>query len=443
MSCIDMKKIGTILILMFFAFGKVLAQGKNTAIITADIDNFWTAFDKITSTKDSSAQYNYINSLFIDKGTSGLKAMMQARDYTSKSYIDAINNYPLFWKSIRANTLRAKDFSNEIAVNVLKLKELYPDLKPAKVYFTIGALRSNGTTLDSMVLIGSEIALGDQHTVTDEFPVNFKLLKAYFKSDPINIVVFTNIHEYVHTQQKTTTGNSLLAQSLLEGVAEFIAEKTTGQLSTLPAKAYGESHKDRVKEIFTSQMFNSLPGFWLYSNTENEFGVRDLGYYVGYAICEKYYNGIKDKKRAIKEMIELNYNDENALNNFVDQSGYFEKPVQAYKKEYEESRPVVIGIKQFKNNSIDVDPDVIQITIEFSSVMDKQFRNFELGPLGVNNLLKIKRFIGFSDDGKLVTFEVELKPAQHYQIIIGGGFRNTNGIRLKPYLVNFSTASSR
>jgi hypothetical protein len=39
------------------------------------------------------------------------------------------------------------------------LKVVYPELRHAKIYFTVGAMRSNGTTLDSMVLIGSEFAM--------------------------------------------------------------------------------------------------------------------------------------------------------------------------------------------------------------------------------------------------------------------------------------------
>ncbi|WP_426669743.1 hypothetical protein ACPPVU_00585 [Mucilaginibacter sp. McL0603] len=434
-----MKKALTILIFLF-VFKTVFAQEKNPDFITTDIDNFWTAFDKIVTTKDSVKQYYYINRLFIEKGTPGLKAMMQARAYTNKSYIDAINSYPLFWNSIRPNMFKAKKFAADISVNVLKLKKLYPELKPAKIYFTVGAFKSGGTTLDSMVLIGSEIAMADEHIETKEFPSNYGALVTYFKSNPINIVVFTNIHEYVHTQQKTTEANSLLAQSVLEGVAEYLAVKATEQPSTLPALNYAKSNEERVKQVFASQMFNPSYGFWLYSNAENEFGVRDLGYAVGYTICEKYYNDAKDKKQAIKEMIELDYNNENALAKFVDRSGYLTKPIQTLKYEYEESRPKVVDIKPFVNNALDVDHAVTQITIEFSTPMDKQRRNFELGPLGKDNLLKIKRFTGFSEDGKSAVFEVELKHNQHYQLVIGDGFRSKDAVPLKPYLIDFYTS---
>ncbi|HEY0246377.1 MAG TPA: Ig-like domain-containing protein [Mucilaginibacter sp.] len=430
-----MKRTTTTLIFCLLFFKATFAQ----EIVTADIGNFWNAYDKITATKDSTQQFAYLNQLFIDKGTPGLKAMMQARDYTAKSYIDAINGYPLFWNSIRANTFRANEFSKDIAANVSKLKKLYPGLKPAKIYFTIGAFKSGGTTMDNMVLIGSEIALGDEHTVMQEFPKNYDALRTYFKTNPINLVVFTNIHEYIHTQQKTTAVNCLLAQCVLEGVAEYLAVKATGQPSTAPAIAYGKAHNERIREVFASQIFSPNDGFWLYSNAENEFGVRDLGYYVGYAICEDYYNKAKNKQQAIKEMIELDYNNETALSQFVDQSGYFSQPVQALKTEYEKNRPVVTGIKPFKNNATDVSPADTRITVEFSATMDKHNRNFELGPLGKSNLLVIKKIIGFAEDGKSITFEVELKPAQRYQVVVGEGFRNADGVPIKPYLIDFTT----
>lgn len=72
--------------------------------------------------------------------------------------------------------------------------------------------------------------------------------------------------------------------------------------------------------------------------------------------------------------------------------------------------------------------------------MDTRYRNFELGPLGEKNLLKIKNVRGFSGDGKRFTFQVELKPASHYQLMVGDGFRDMNGIQLKPYLLDFYTA---
>ncbi|MCZ4244287.1 DUF2268 domain-containing putative Zn-dependent protease [Pedobacter punctiformis] len=428
--------------LLLFAFSSLFGQDTGQNFVTSDIDNFWTAYDKIRSTNDSTLQYQYLNKLFIEKGSPGLKAIMEAREYTSKSYVDAINHYPLFWNSIRTNTLKAKGFAGEIELEVNKIKNIYLGLKPAKIYFTVGALMTNGTTLDGKVLIGSELALTDKNTNTSEFPKNISHLRRFFDTEPIKGVVFLNIHEYVHTQQKTTIGNTLLAQSVLEGAAEFVAVTATGKQSETPAIAYGKQHFDRVREVFSKQMFNLFTGFWLYSSAENEFKNRDLGYYVGYDICEKYYQNAKDKKQAIKEIIELDYNNNAELYKFADKSGYFALPLKKLKKQFDNSRPTVLGISQFKNQDKTVDPAITQLTIQFSAKMDKRFRNFKLGPLGETNVLLIKKFVGFSEDGKSVTFEIELKPNQHYQLIVDDKFRDESGVSLKPYLIDIVTANN-
>jgi len=431
-------KIAFINCIMIFVFSFAFAQQEN--IVTYDIDNFWKAYDKITATKDSAQQYAIINEMFISKGSPGLKAIMQVRDYTDRSYIQAINNYPLFWQSIRPNTLRAKSLASEIEKGVQKLKTIYPATKPAKVYFTIGALRTGGTTLDSMVLIGCEIGLADKTTVTKEFPANMGHLRPYFDTDPIRNIHFNNVHEYVHTQQKITICDNLLGQCVMEGVAEFVAVKATGKASTTPSFTYGKANEEKVRNKFATQLYNAFTGFWLYSNGENEFGQRDLGYYVGYAICERYYAKAKDKKQAVKEMIQLDYNNEAALEDLVNRSGYFSKTLKELKAAYEQSRPVVTGIREFENNNKNVSSSITTISFDFSEKMDKAFRNFEFGPLGESAVLRFANFRGFAEDGKSISFDIKLEPGKQYQIVLGPGFRTESGISLQPYLVDFRTA---
>jgi hypothetical protein len=428
----------TLLVICFFIFHKALAQNQSTTVVTTDIDNFWIAYDQITSTKDSSQQYKILDRYFTSKGTPGLKAMMSVRAYTSKSYIDAIQTYPLYWNSIRKGMLKAKDYAKEITKNVERLKVLYPSLKPAKIYFTVGAFRSGGTTMDSLVLIGSEIAMADSNAETKEFESTAPGLATFLKTNPVNSLVFTNVHEYVHTQQKTTAAKNLLGQCVLEGVAEFVAEKAIGKSSNLPALKYGKKNKMQVEEAFISEMFNASNGFWLYSNLENEFKTRDLGYYIGYAICESYYNKSLDKAKSITEMIELDYDNQQDLINFAEQSGYFKDAVTDLAKQYEDSRPTVRKIDQMGDDR-SMSASVKKITINFSDAMDKAYRNFEFGPLGKENLLVIKKVLGFSEDGRTLSFDVELDVNKHYQLVVGEGFRNLKGASLIPYLIDFTT----
>ncbi|MDY3319898.1 hypothetical protein PG637_10870 [Riemerella anatipestifer] len=431
-------------IIIFLVISVILTscqtQKQSLNIVTSDIKNFWEAYDKIILTQDSILQNKYLDSLYLKKGTDGLKAIRQVRNYTPQEYIFAINNYPKFWTSIRENTLKAGQYSSNLEKGIKRLKDIYPNIKPTKVYFTIGALRTSGTTLDSLVLIGSELALADKDTPTNEFPENLSHLRDYFDSEPSKNIVFLNIHEYVHTQQKTTTGNSLLAQTVLEGVAEFVAEKALEIKSPNPQIEFGRKSDAKIKAKFELEMFSPNLYNWIWNSSDNEFGMRDLAYYVGYKICEDYYNISTDKPQAIKEMIELDYNDESELIKFVEKSEYFDKPLNLYKEAFEKSRPKVESIDKIQNKSTSVQTDIDVLTIHFSQKMDTRFRNFQLGPLGEKNVIRIKDFQGFSEDGKSVSFGIEkLEPLKKYQIVVGSGFRNTEGIPLIPYLIEFKT----
>ena len=293
-----------------------------------------------------------------------------------------------------------------------------------------------------MVLIGSEVALTDKSVITSEFDNRYPHLRDYFNTNPINNVVFLNIHEYIHTQQKETIGNTLLSQTMMEGVAEFLAEIALSKKSPNPQIDFGYKNEERIKSEYEKEMFSPNIYNWIMNNPNNQFGMRDLGYFVGYAICKKYYELSTDKMLAVKEMIELDYNNETALINFVEKTKYFGQPLSVYKAEFEKKRPIVTAIQQFKNGSKNVNPDIKTFTISFSEEMNPNFRNFELGPLGESNLLRIKKIIGFSEDNKSFTFEANLEPDKQYQILINYGFRSKNQYLLVPYLIDFKTAKN-
>ncbi|WP_413532386.1 hypothetical protein [Empedobacter brevis] len=423
---------------LFFSFA-VHAQ----KVFTSDMDNFWIAYDKITQTKDSVLQYKYLNDEYLSKGTEGLKLIREARNYTDKDYIYAINSYPKFWNSVRKNTLKSKNLSKDLNKGIKKLRLIYPELKPANIYFTIGALRSNGTYRNGHVLIGSELAMADKNTITDEFPENLRnARRLYFDSEPINHLVLLNVHEYVHTQQKPFVDN-LLSYVIHEGIAEFVSVKAMNVPSEAPAITYGKRNNEKVRARFEEEMFNMNNLYkWLWGDAPNEFGVRDLGYYIGYQMAENYYNQAENKKAAIKELIELDYSNETAINNYVTKSNYFSESLEKLQKDYERKRPTVLGIKQFNNFSKSVDPKTKEITINFSEPLNGINTGVDYGELGEvaipKNDIK-KRYC--SNDNKSWTMSVELEPNKKYQILITSNFRNTTNYPLKNYLIEFETSN--
>ncbi|MEM8507768.1 MAG: hypothetical protein AAF717_08055 [Bacteroidota bacterium] len=428
--------LSTLLILTRCQMDKKQAEN----IVTSDIINFWEAYDKITSTQDTVLQYKYLDSLYFEKGTLGLEGIKQARNYTANDYINAINNYPEFWNSVRNNTLRADSYRQEIQEGIKQLRQLYPALQPRRIYFTIGAMRTGGTYLDSLVLIGSEMAFADKNTVASELPEGSRQgRQAYFNQNPIDDVVFLAIQEYVHTQQNPFVHN-LLSYCLHEGVGDFVSNTALGLEPKVPAIAYGKQNK-AVREKFEKEMFyGNNVNEWLWSDAPNEFGVRDLGYFIGYQICENYYDQAENKKEAIKTMIELDYENESQIEGFIHKANFFSTSLDELYQNFENRRPTVIGIKQFENNSENVDPKIKRISVEFSRPLNGYNTGVDFGDLGRDAFPKNDingRF--WSEDNTSWTIPVELEPNKTYQILISNNFRTEESIPLKPYLIEFRT----
>ena len=416
---------------------------KNTTIlpkniVTHDVQHFWEAYDKVIEIDDPDHQKEVFQNSFWDKASIGQKAMFEVRDYTPLDYLNAINEYPNFWNSIRKNTSKVDEFVPQLQDGIDALKQLYPNLKPAKIYFTIGALRSNGTTRDSLVLIGSELALGDSSTNIEELPDHLNHLATFFETDPKENLVFLNTHEFVHTQQSTTVGNSLLAQTLIEGTAEFVAEKALGVSSPNPQISYGENNKQKIKEAFVKEITSPLISNWFWNSNDNEFGMRDLGYYVGYEICKSYYDQAANKNVAIKEMIELDYNNNEALLHFVNASYFFEQPIEVYNEVFQMSRPKVIQVYGTKYGRAPISSKTTKISVEFSESLDTNRISTDFGNLGQDHFPTIEK-AEFSNNGKILNYHIALEPEKEYEMVLHWNMRSEKGIPLQPYTVKFYT----
>lgn len=415
------------------------AQKKENTVVTRDIDNFWTAYDSIRTTTDSLKQIAYIQKLYIDKGTPGLKAFMAAKDYTAASWVASIRKYPRFWNSIRPNTQKVKGLEAEFDPYIKKLKSLYPELRPANIYFTIGALRSGGTTQNGRVLIGAEMATGNAQTDISEFKGNmYKFLNTYFITDPIKNIVALNIHEYVHTQE-SHYGYNLLSQAIYEGTCDFVTQLITGKTMPLPYMEYGAKHEAEIKEKFKTEMYMPWWNKWLYNSAADGKMVPDLGYYMGYAICRSYYNNSPNKKLAVKQMIELNYTDSVAVEDFLNRSKYFNEGLdkQTLLKAYDAKRPYVVKLSPFNNGDTLVDASMKEMRLEFSAPMDR-YTAIDYGALGKDHF-PITGHLVFAADKRSIAYQVTLKPDTEYELVVNDGFRSLDGYPLKTYRIKFKT----
>ncbi len=211
------------------------------------------------------------------------------------------------------------DQQQEIDRYITIFQKLYPNYREASIYFTITAIRSGGTTQDSLVLIGTEIATGNAQINVSEFPDD--RLGNFFKTQKEDNIIPFVIHEYVYTQQKTE-GNTLLGQAIYEGACDFITELVLEKPLQHAYLQYGKAHEATLKEKFAKEMYQEDYSDWIYNGATADT-VGDLGYFMGYAICKAYYQQVLNKQQAIREIIELDYADKEAVIQFLKDAAYY------------------------------------------------------------------------------------------------------------------------
>jgi hypothetical protein len=417
-------------------------------VFTSDVDHFWEAYDSIRTTGDSLRQLHYIQSIYIERGTPGLRAFMEARDYSADQWVHLIRSYPRFWNSIRGNTLQVKNKQSAIEESVQRLRTLYPDLKPARMYFTVGCLRSGGTTMNDMVLIGTEIATGDPHTDASEFPDDW--LRNVFRNQDQSELVFLNVHEYIHTQQRFE-GEDLLSHCIQEGSADFMAELATRTSLQTTYVKYGKEHEADLKARFKKEMFMPHTQDWLY-NGAGATGAADLGYFIGYSICSSYYQHAADKKQAVKDIIELNYADSSAVTAFLIRSRYYPEGIDkdGLIRAYVANQPLVMKMTcmngsdsaELANGDTLVNPGTSELYIYFSRPMQAGV-SIQYGPRGKDFFPGGAGSHHSPDDKSLFIMKLELKPGHDYEFVLSGKrFRSVDGYFLKDVRVKFRTRRS-
>ncbi len=316
-------RYATIITILFLT----LYSEKATAQIklhTEDLPRFYQAFDSVSTTTDSAKQIAYINKLYVDKASKGLKEFMELRGGNAIEWRKLMINDKQSLIEKRPLILSVLSQKAIISKKINRFKRLYPNFREGDIYFCVGINNSGGTINDRTVYIGTEVMASDKE----------------------NWALSIVLHEFTHTQQwvqrnithlKSSdslakeyfkTHSQLLGKCLEEGIPDFVSELVNEEslAKTYPTghTAFGLKNEQAVWNAFKKDMF--LPfdqnKGWLYSKREiNGEKITDLGYFVGYQIAKSYYKNAKNKQQALKEMIELDFTDENSKK-FLLASGY-------------------------------------------------------------------------------------------------------------------------
>jgi hypothetical protein len=410
-----------------------LSAQSDNVVRTDDITRFWRVFDRIRTVSDTIEQQRLFRAIYVDSGSRAVTAVMAVRRYTVPEYVRAINSYPQFWRATRITTERAGARAAEIAAGIARLRTVYPALRTPTVAMTIVIFRTPGTTIDSLVLIGAELALGDSTVPTSELPERLRHLRGYFATNPEKNIAQLTVHEVVHTQQRDHP-YTLLHRSLFEGIAEYVSTEAIDMRSPWPAMPYVATHAKRVAARFAATLLSPYAvEQWVYNDTNNEFGVRDLGYGVGYAVAAGYVQRSADKRRAIQELIDLNYNDSATVDRIVDRSRFFGAPLSLLRARYHESRPTVESLTWTPSPSADAQRR--RLTIRFSAPLDTAYRGFDVGPAGTDYVLRVEEVVGWSGDARTLTIDVRGSADTASELLLSESFRTVSGLPLVPRVV--------
>ncbi len=126
-------------------------------------------------------------------------------------------------------------------------------------------------------------------------------------------------HELIHFNQNfPNEKNTLLKQSIREGSADFIGEIISGKHINETAFKYGNENEKQLCAEFVEIMDDSNYRGWLYGSKGKVDGrPNDLGYWMGYKICQSYYNQSNNHQEAIRDI--LNIRD---FKDFLGKSGF-------------------------------------------------------------------------------------------------------------------------
>ncbi len=287
-------------------------ESDEARLITSDIDNFWRAFD-LARDVTGEERIRIFATEYLDKGTKGLEDFIRMRIENPEALVKAIDHHPGYYRSVRESTLRIAEMTDEIRSYFLRLNHLYPDSVFPDVFFVIGRMRTGGTTSDNGLLIGAEMYGRTRETPLEELGDWHKqVLK------PVEDIPFIVMHELIHCQQRFPNGEmTLLRKSIDEGSADFLGELVAGIHINEHIHEYGNLHERELWIDFREKMNGNDHSDWLYNADKAKGRPADLGYFIGYKICESYYHLTSDKSQAVRNMLIID-----DFEQFLQASGY-------------------------------------------------------------------------------------------------------------------------
>jgi hypothetical protein len=255
----------------------------------SDVERFYALYDSTGGKPNASQLQGYI-----DDGSEGLRSFAKMRNTTGDRIAQAIEKQPEVFAKAKQCAAALPAVKTRLANALRRLKRLYPEASLPPVTIAVGRGKPVGTADKNGVMIGLEaLCAADlmKTSIEDRF-------------------VYVIAHEYVHVQQarfrSESAEESVLLASLIEGGAEFVGELTSGSISNKQLPPLVKGREKQFESAFLADVDKLARGSaWLYNHPGTAEHPADLGYWIGYRITKSYYRKAKDKRQALRDIIEL------------------------------------------------------------------------------------------------------------------------------------------
>jgi len=273
-----------------FLAPRAAAVASQPEVRTSDVELFYRVYDAAHGAPDAQT----LQRDYLDAGSDGVRQFIAHRIRSADALAKTVAENPGVYEQARACAALLPKVRGRLAAVFRKLAAIDPAARFPPVIFLIGRNNSGGTTGPSGVLIGLEVACRAD----------------WLQADLTDRLVHLIAHEYGHVQQFPQGGedaypDTVLKQSLVEGEAELIAELTSGEASESYLQRWTRGHERAIGEAFLAQLDSHDLKPWLYNGVGTPEHPGDLGYWVGYCIAKDYYRQARDKRAALRTLLEL------------------------------------------------------------------------------------------------------------------------------------------
>lgn len=276
---------------------------KGAVVHTEDVALFYRVYDAANG-HPTAAQLQHD---YLDQGSDGLHVLARERKVTGQRIADMLAKKPSLYTGARRCLAVLPRARERLEAALHELGRLYPDARFPPVTVAIGR--------------GKPVAIGSPET---GIQVGLEALCAidWLNPDVEDRIVYVLAHEYAHVQQvhadaiAEQESPTVLDVSLVEGIAEFVAELTAGQIAYSRNAAQAVGHELEIETRFAADIDKTDLADWVYNATPDTPG--DLGYWVGYRIAKAYYRNAPDKQQALREIFGMD--DPKA---FLEKSGWY------------------------------------------------------------------------------------------------------------------------